>query len=93
MARVELTRRAFTDLVRLHRWLADKDPNAAERAGAAIEVGIAQLGEFPLMGPEVAPSRGRERAINFGRDGYLVRCRVSGERVIVTRIFHGRERR
>lgn len=93
MAQVELTRRAFADLGRLHRWLADKNPDAAERASAAIENGLAQLGQYPLMGPESDQSRGRELAIDFGRDGYLVRYRVVGQRVIVTRIFHGRERR
>ena len=93
MAQVELSHHALADLGRLRRWLADKNPGAAKRAAAEIEQGIAQLGQFPLMGHESGGVGGRELAIDFGRNGYLVRYRVFGDRVIVTRIFHGRERR
>jgi plasmid stabilization system protein ParE len=93
MARVELTRRAHADLGRLRRWLADKNPEAAERAARAIIDGLMGLGVFPLMGARAASGGGRELAIDFGRDGYVARYRVDGDRVVVTRIFHAREQR
>jgi plasmid stabilization system protein ParE len=46
------------------------------------------------------PARGRpagadsrELDVKFGSDWYVIRFRIIGERVVVTRIFHGRERR
>jgi plasmid stabilization system protein ParE len=68
MARVELTRRAHADLGRLRRWLADKNPEAAERAARAIIDGLMGLGVIPLMGARAASGGGRELAIDFGRE-------------------------
>jgi len=71
MAKVALTRRAHDDLARLRQWLAERNPNAAERAAQAILDRFANLSEFPLMGVAVEDSGARELAIDFGRDGFV----------------------
>ena len=57
-----------------------------------LEHAIASLDELPERGRPVAPDT-RELDVKFGRGRYVVRYRVSESQVVVTRIFHGRERR
>jgi plasmid stabilization system protein ParE len=66
----------------------------ARRAAAeAIDARIMRLRSFPRLGPlRVAPDT-RELRVRFGRYGYIVRCVLRDEIVVVTRIFHGREDR
>ncbi len=60
----------------------------------AIVERIGRLERFPLIAP---PARGsetlRDLQIRFGRYGYVARYGVRGDRVIISRIFHGREDR
>ena len=94
MATIGFTPRARADLVRLRAWLADKDSDAAEEAVRAIVDRIGRLENFPLMAPKVKGSDViRELQIRFGRYGYVARYGVVGERVVIARIFHGREDR
>jgi plasmid stabilization system protein ParE len=93
MAKVELTRRAHADLVRLREFLDEVSPAAADRAAEAILHGVRRLKDLPQRGPRSAGTSLRELRIHFGRYGYVVRYGVVGERVIISRIFHGREQR
>ena len=90
--RLVISPAAARDLDRLEAWLLDKDPTAAIRAGEVLRAALQTLTEFPLRSRLV---RGEIRELNapFGRSVYVIRHRVRGEQVIVTRIFHGRERR
>ena len=80
------------DLGRLEAWLLDKDPNAAVRVGPVLQAAIESLAEMPNRGRLVAH---RIRAMNatLGGSIYVVRYQVRGTTVLVTRIFHGREKR
>jgi plasmid stabilization system protein ParE len=93
MATVELTARARADLIRLRVWLADKDAEVANRAVRAIVQRIDRLERFPTMAPRAKGSELRDLQIRFGAYGYVARYAVKGDRVIVSRIFHGREDR
>jgi plasmid stabilization system protein ParE len=93
MAEIEFARRAQTDLQRLRAWLADVDPDAARRAAIAIVNAIERLGRFPGMAPPVKGSDVRELQVPFGRYGYVVRYVLQEDRVLITRVFHGRESR
>jgi plasmid stabilization system protein ParE len=93
MAQVRLTRRAFADLRRLRAWLADKNPRAAGDASEVILSSFDKLADFPELGVQHPTLALRELVIRFGRHGYIARYRIDGDRVVVTRIFHGRERR
>ena len=90
--RLVISSAASKDVDRLEAWLLDKDPGAAIEVGEVLERAIASLNELPERGRPVA-SDTRELDVKFGRGRYVVRYRVSERQVVVTRIFHGRERR
>jgi len=93
MAEVEFAPRAQADLVRLKLWFAELDDEVAARAVTAILAGIDRLAVSPFIAPQLPNSNSRELQIRFGRYGYVARYGVRGDRVIVARIFHGREKR
>lgn len=87
------TPRAVADLARLHRFLAEKNPEAARRAVRAIRGGLRLLEAYPEAG---RPAEGmdpafREWWIAFGGGGYLALYRLDGPRVVVLAVRHGRE--
>jgi plasmid stabilization system protein ParE len=90
---VELSADAKQDLARLEDFLFEKSPRAAVAALEAIRTAVKSLTEFPERGFPVGDGRRRQLVVFFGRDGYVVRYRVTPQIVFVTRIFHGRERR
>ena len=93
MATVEFSRRARADLVRLRAWLEDKDADAADRAVRAILDRVDRLERFPRLAPRVKGSELRDLQIRFGAYGYVARYGIIGDRVVISRIFHGRENR
>ena len=97
MAQVVFSRNAASNLERLHRFLAEKNPDAAARAVNVIVDRLASLARFPLLGP-VDPDRpdARQLFIRFGAAGYVARYRVFDDTVledtvIVLAIRHMRE--
>jgi plasmid stabilization system protein ParE len=71
MPRLIWTPEALSDVARLHRFLADKNRDAAKRAVAAIRYGVKLLGEHPQAGRpmEDMPSGFREWPIEFSSSG------------------------
>lgn len=65
---------ALRDIARLHRFLAEKNPEAAQRAIAAFRKSVSLLGMQPQVGRPVADMEVefREWPIAFGSSGYLV---------------------
>lgn len=93
MTRLVWTPRALADLDRLHRFLAERDRDAARRAVRAIREGMRLIEAHPEAG---RPADGmdpefRERWIAFGRSGYLALYRMDGSRAVVLAVRHGRE--
>lgn len=71
MPHIRLTARARADLGRLHAFLAEIDPNAAERAINAIIESFSTLQKMPLIGSPVVDRKGlRKLVIDFGDTGY-----------------------
>lgn len=93
MAQIRLSRRAYGDLRRLRHWLEERNSDAADRAAAAILMALRRLEAFPFMGRELCGTRFRELSIRFGKRGYIARYAVDADQILVTRIWHGRERR
>lgn len=89
---VSVSARAQKDVNRLDAWLSAYDENAAARLGLLLEEALDSLTQAPLRGRLVGPSA-REINVPFGQSAYVVRYRVTGSRVIVTRIWHGLEQR
>ncbi len=93
MRRVELSPHAEGDLRRLEDFLIGKSDRSALAAADAIISAIESLADFPDRGRAVGADGRRQLVVAFGRDGYVVRYRVTPTVVFITRIYHGRERR
>jgi plasmid stabilization system protein ParE len=92
MAQVVFSPNAASNLERLHRFLAEKNPDAAARAIKTIVDRLGALARFPHLGP-VDPDRPdvRQFFIRFGAAGYVARYRVLDDTVTVLAIRHMRE--
>lgn len=58
-----------------------------------LKAALVSLAELSERGHRTPSSALRELPVRFGRYGYVVRYRVVPDEVLVTRIFHVRERR
>lgn len=92
MAQVVLSRNAGLDLQRLHRFLAEKNPDAARRAMRTIRDKLRALEQFPRLGP-ADPDRPGTRQFFMPYDvaGCVARYVVLQDTVIVLAIRHMRE--
>jgi plasmid stabilization system protein ParE len=92
MAQISYSRNAISSLDRLHRFLAEKNPDAAARAINTIVDRLAAFEDLPRLGPvdQDRPDL-RQLFIPFGAAGYVARYRISGDTVIVLAIRHMRE--
>lgn len=94
--RLAFAREARTDLVRPRAFIAVHDPAAAERVARRLIRGIERLMRFPRLGrrvnigpDKVAPDEIRDWPVG----NYVVRYLIAGDRIIVLRVWHGREQR
>ena len=94
MPRVIVTEGAVQGLERCRRFLADKNPQAARRAGQAIERQLLLLETAPNTGrPLPDPPELRELVIGFGDSGYvaLYRHDPAADAVYVLAFRHQKE--
>ncbi len=93
MPSLKWTPQALADVQRLHRFLADKNPEAAVHAVQTIRAGVKILAEQPRIGhpAEDMDSEFREWLIPFGQSGYLVLYRIDAGAVVLLAVRHGRE--
>lgn len=90
--RIAFSRLAGADLDRLEAFLGAESRGRGERAIARLQRGIRQLADFPELG--VAVDQGlRQLVLRYGKSGYIVRYRVVGDIILITRIWHGKEDR
>jgi plasmid stabilization system protein ParE len=81
MPRLIYTSRARQDLIQLRSFIAEKNPQAAQRAAKAILESTGLLRRNPKirrLGAELPPDF-RELVIPFGAAGYLLRYRIVEE--------------
>jgi plasmid stabilization system protein ParE len=93
--RLIVSRAAAADLLRLHAFLAELSPDAAQRAVSAIVRAIDSLVLFPDRGRPSAVAGLRELIVPFGRSAYIVRFAHDAGRaeILILRIWHSREAR
>jgi plasmid stabilization system protein ParE len=91
---------AVEDVERLRSFLDQNNLNAAHRALASIWTAIDRLLEFPDLGMPTADADIRQLVVRFGASGYIIRYTALREegnilitRILITRIWHGRESR
>jgi plasmid stabilization system protein ParE len=93
MAKVIWSPPALRDMQRLHRFLAERSPEAASRAVKALRGGVKVLSHQPEVG---RPAQGmdpgfREWPVNFGDSGYLILYRFDGRQAVLLAVRHQRE--
>ena len=84
---------ALRDVRRLHRFLAEMNPDAASRAVKAIRDAMKLIALQPGIGrpaEEMDPEY-REWLIDFGDSGYVALYRTDGDTAIVLALRHQRE--
>lgn len=94
MPQVRLSSRARADLSRLHRFLVEKDKNAARRAVLSIREAFLPLRHSPMIGRPVEDHPDLiELVIDFGASGYLAIYRYEPplDAVTILAIKHQRE--
>jgi len=84
---------ARLDLIRLHTFLASKNPEAAKRAIQAIRQGANELAKHPGIGRPVEemPPEFREWIVTFGHGGYVVLYHLDEKEAVILAVRHGRE--
>jgi plasmid stabilization system protein ParE len=82
---------AVEDLVRLRRFIAEHNPEAAGRVSKQLLGGIQKLLYAPQIGRLAVSLPGEIREFTFGK--YLVRYAVTQNQISILRIWHGKEDR
>jgi plasmid stabilization system protein ParE len=80
MPRVKLSALAQRDLIRLHRFLAERDLNLALRAIETIQSNFAPLEKLPFLGRPIQNGL-RELIIDFGNSGYVALYHLNDTRL------------
>jgi plasmid stabilization system protein ParE len=92
--RVEWSDDALADLNRFALFLHDKRPSLAKRVALAIIAKTQMLADHPRLG---RPIQGREEyrqiVLQVLNAPYVFQYRYDGHRLVMLRVFHGRERR
>ena len=82
---------ARTRLREIRAYVAQDKPEAAERLALRIVAMVEALRNHPHLGRVGAEAGIRELVV--GGTPYLVLYRVQGERVVISTIWHGKQRR
>jgi plasmid stabilization system protein ParE len=91
---LEWSAAALADLDRFAAFLHDRHPHLAKVVAAEIQAKAHILSEHPLIG---RPIRGRpefrELVLDVLNTRYVFRYATDGRRLVMLRVFHGREQR
>ncbi|SEQ52378.1 type II toxin-antitoxin system RelE/ParE family toxin [Sphingobium sp. YR768] len=90
--KIVVTGKATADLVRLHDHLKPVAPDAAARIVQPLARAPSRLIDYPRLGERLDTYNPRQvRRIIIGH--YEMRYEITGERIIILRLWHGREDR
>jgi len=90
---VELRPAARRDLDRLVAFMAKLDVRAADRREKWLRESLRALGKRPLKGRPWKRDDLRDFTLRFGQSSYLVRYAITDDKVLILRIWHGKEKR
>lgn len=93
MPRVAWSDNALRGIQRHYRFLAGKNPAAAQRTVKAIRSGVKILVTRPRIGRPVEDmdEEFRDWVIDFGDSGYMVRYRYAGDTVTILAVRNQKE--
>ena len=88
-----VSREAAADLERLHEFLREQNPDAAQRAVSVLADAVDSLATMPDRGRPSGIPAVRELIVAFGRSAYVIRYGhfVDEDSVVAPRMWHGRE--
>lgn len=89
--KLQFSRAAITDLIRLRAFIAEHNPTAAQRISKNLRGAITNLVDMPRIGRPVENIRGEICELIFGR--YVVRYEIRGDFLYILRVWHGKEDR
>jgi len=90
---ISYTPESIGDLVRLRKFIADKNPDAAQQISRALQKGIKQLKTFPNIGVEVDEAPNPEVVRDLILGNYIVRYLLASNELHILRIWHHKEER
>ena len=82
---------AVDDLVRLRKFIEEKNPTAAQRVANDLLLGLEKLKVFPEIGLKVERAFDPNRIRDFFIGSYIVRYLIGDGEIVVLRIWHGKE--
>jgi plasmid stabilization system protein ParE len=92
--KLEWSAAALTDLDRFAFFLHDRHPHLAKVIADEIKNKVVILLEHPLIGRPIAGRpQYRELVLDVSNAKYVFRYAFDGERLVMLRVFHGREAR
>ena len=84
---------AITDLIRLRKFIAIKNPQAAQKVAKSIRKGISQLKTFPYLGIEVEQAPNPEMIRDLIIGNYIARYLIHAKQIYILRVWHHKEER
>ena len=85
-------RGAVNDLARLRDFIESKNPKAALNAAKRIIEAANLLLDQPYLGHPIEDMpEFLKLNVPFGKRGYVMKYRIDGEKIIILRIWHGKE--
>ena len=92
--KVEWSKDALADLDRFARFLQQRDPVLAGIIANEIIRTVQRLSEYPRLGrPLTGHQEYRQVVMQIMNAAYVIQYRIDGERLVILRVFHGREMR
>jgi plasmid stabilization system protein ParE len=91
--RIEYTEVAISDLIRLREFIAEHNPQAAQKAAAKLSAGIKSLAQQPRLGYPVMGAPDPEKIRDLILHPYIVRYTVLPQSLLILRIWHQKEER
>lgn len=84
------TPEAITDLRRLREFIAEKNPEAAQKIGAQLVSDISRLVVLPRLGRKVQKAPNPEMVRDLSAGAYIVRYLILDDEIHVLRLWHTR---
>lgn len=82
---------AVSDLERLRAFIAEQNPDSAQKIAADLLAGIAMLKELPFLGRKVSKAPDPEMMRDLSVSLYIVRYLIVTNEIHILRIWHKRE--